>query len=140
MKATNFFLSVIVLLVMVLVFSVQSDAALQNLGTDSLGNRLIYDTDIDVTWYDYTNTSGNWQYQMDWAAALSVNFGGNVYDDWHLPTTIDGPLVVRNTGTTTGGYNITSSEMGHLFYAELGNDGYYDTSGNETGCSSGGFV
>jgi hypothetical protein len=35
-------------------------------------------------------------------------------------------------GTTTGGYNITSSEMGHLFYTELGNSGEFDTSGTET--------
>ncbi len=40
-------------------------------------------------------------------------------------------------GTTTAGYNITSGEMGHLFYVGLGNDGWYDTSGNPTGCSSG---
>ena len=28
------------------------------------------------------------------------------------------------------GYNLANSEMGHLFYGELGNLGYYDTSGN----------
>jgi hypothetical protein len=33
-------------------------------------------------------------------------------------------------GTTSGGYNITSSEMGHLYYTELGNLGFYDTGGN----------
>jgi hypothetical protein len=27
-------------------------------------------------------------------------------------------------------YNITSSEMGHLFYEELGNSGFYDILGN----------
>ncbi len=32
-------------------------------------------------------------------------------------------------GTTTTGYNITNSEMGHLFYTELGNLGYYATDG-----------
>ena len=44
-----------VIMAMVLVFSMQAQAALQNLGTDSLGNRLIYDTDLNITWYDYTN-------------------------------------------------------------------------------------
>jgi hypothetical protein len=42
---------------------------------------------------------------------------------------VDGPYVFGYNGTTAGGYNITSSEMGHLFYEELGNKGYYDTTG-----------
>jgi len=50
-------------------------------------------------------------------------------DDW------DGVWEYGVDGTTTAGYNITSSEMGHLYYTELGNDGYFDTSGNTTGCS-----
>jgi hypothetical protein len=67
---------------------------------------------------------------VNWADALSVTFGSNVYDDWRLPTTVDGPYIYGYDGTTTAGYNITSSELGHLFYTELGNKGYCDTSGN----------
>jgi hypothetical protein len=42
---------------------------------------------------------------------------------------VDGPYVFGYTGNITAGYNITSSEMGHLFYTELGNLGTYNTSG-----------
>jgi hypothetical protein len=119
-------------LVMVLGVSMQAHAALSNRGTDINGNRLIYDSDLNITWYDYTNSMDNWNNQMNWASALSVSGGDlvGVYDDWRLPSTVDGPDVWGYDGTTIAGYNITSSEMGHLFYAELGNKGYYDTSGN----------
>lgn len=139
MKATKFFLSNIVLFVMVFVFSMQSHAALQTLGVDSLGNRLIYDTDFDITWYDYTKSYDTWQNQMDWADGLTVNFGGSIFDEWRLPTTtlVGDPYDFGYDGTTTAGYNITSSEMGHLFYTELGNTGRFDTFGIPTGCYPG---
>mgnify|MGYP001561573545 CR=1 FL=1 len=123
-----------VIMAMVLGFSMQAHAGLTNLGTDSLGNRLIYDSNLNITWYDYTKSYDTWQNQVNWASGLSVTFGINTYTDWRLPTTVDGPYVWGYDGTTTGGYNITSSEMGHLFYTELGNEGHYDTSGNLTGC------
>ena len=116
-------------LAMVLGFSLQAHATLFNQGTDSLNNRLIYDSDLNITWYDYTNPPNTWQNQVNWADALDVNFGGTHYTDWRLPTTVDGPLSWGYDGTTTAGYNITSSEMGHLFYTELGNKGYYATDG-----------
>ncbi len=122
-----FILSVII--VMVMGFSLQAHAALQNLGADSLGNRLIYDTDLNITWYDYTRASDTWQGQVNWASALTVNFGSNVYNDWRLPLTEADTFTYGYDGTTTAGYNITSSEMGHLFYAELGNKGFYATDG-----------
>jgi hypothetical protein len=114
---------------MVLVCSMQAHAALSNRGTDSLGNRLIYDSDLNITWYDYTNSPTTWQNQVNWASGLSVIFGSNTYTDWRLPTTVDGTYVFGYNGSTTGGYNITNSEMGHLFYAELGNKGLYAING-----------
>ena len=124
-----FILAVIV--AMVLGFSMQAHATLYNQGTDSLGNRLIYDKDLDITWYDYTKSNDTWQNQVNWASGLSVSGGDlvGVYDDWRLPTTVDGPYVCWYDGTTTCGYNITSSEMGHLFYTELGNKGLQATDG-----------
>jgi hypothetical protein len=116
-------------LMMVFGLSVQAYATLSLLGTDALGNRLIYDSDLDITWYDFRNAKDTWQNQRDWAAALTVNFGGTPYTGWRLPSTVDGIYVRGNDGTTTAGYNITSSEMGHLYYTELGNLGYYDTTG-----------
>jgi len=111
-------------------FSLRAHAEMYDRGTDSEGNRLIYDSDFDITWYDYSHAVDTWQNQMDWASALTVNFEGIDYSDWRLPLTVDGPFVEGYDGTTTGGYNITSSELGHLFYEELGNKGYYDVSAN----------
>ena len=101
-----------VIMAMVLVCSMQAQAALQNLGTDSLGNRLIYDSDLDITWYDYLKSYDTWLNQVNWASGLSVTFGSNVYDDWRLPITFN---------QSCAGLNCTNSEMAHLYYTELGN-------------------
>ena len=111
--------------------TVSVNATLYNRGTDSLGNSLIYDDDLNITWYDFSNAVNTWQNQANWANTLSINFGGAIYDDWRLPSAVDHPsYVVGYDSTTTAGWNITSSEMGHLFYTELGNKGYCNTSGN----------
>jgi len=98
-------------IVMVLVFSLQAHATLLVRGRDSLGNQLIYDTDLGITWYDFSNDFRNWFDQRDWANNLTVNFGGTIYDDWRLPI----------ADPNCSGYNCTNSEMGHLYYTELGN-------------------
>lgn len=104
---------------------------LRGQGTSIHGTyNLIYDPDFDITWYDFSNAAISRDNQRAWAGALSVDFGGTIYDDWRLPETVDGPFVIGYDGTTTGGYNNTNSEMGHLFYTELGNLGKFDTSGN----------
>jgi hypothetical protein len=125
---------------MIFVFSLSAHATLLYRGMDSLGNRLIYDSDLDITWYDYTNSYNTWWNQVNWAESLDVNFGGVHYTDWRLPSTVDGPYSWGNDGTTTAGYNITNSEMGHLFYTELGNKGYYDTFGNYVGDGNWGLL
>lgn len=93
-------------------------ATLINRGADTLGNRLIYDTDYDITWYDFTNAVDQWQDQVNWAGALSVNFEGDTYDDWRLPTALnfEAPF-----GPDLGWIQSIGSEMGHLYYTELGN-------------------
>lgn len=42
---------------------------------------------------------------------------------------MDGDYVISYDGTTSEGWNITRSEMGYMFYMNLGNTGYYDTDG-----------
>ena len=103
-----------ILLVLVFCFSLSGtvNATLILRGSDTLGNNLIYDTDLDITWYDFSNPETFWQDQIDWATDLSIDFGGTIFDDWRLPTTVDDP--------SSNGFNITTSEMGHLFYDELG--------------------
>ena len=106
-----------VILILVSVFPMQGHADLYNRGTDSLGNQLIYDSDRDITWYDYTPSYNSWQNQMDWASALTVTFGGTIYDDWRLPSALNSD----GSGPCSDWYICTDSEMGHLFFTELGN-------------------
>lgn len=97
------------------------------------GGGLIYDSDQDVTWLqdaNYAQTSGydsdgrmNWCEAVAWADQLV--YGG--YDDWRLPTTMDEPQEWGYDGTTTVGYSITTSEMGYMYYENLGNLGYFST-------------
>jgi Protein of unknown function (DUF1566) len=82
-------------------------------------NGLIYDQDFNITWLadaNYAQTSGydvdgkmTWSDANTWANNLT--YGG--YSDWRLPTTPPEDIV-------SSGFNKTNSEMGHLFYSELG--------------------
>lgn len=95
------------------------------------GGGLIYDTDLNITWLadaNYAYTSGydtqdamdglmTHAFAMAWADQLT--YGG--FTEWRLPTTLqpDGTCANQyNFGS--GGWNCTGSEMGHLFYNELG--------------------
>jgi len=96
------------------------------------GNGLIYDTDLDITWLadaNYAMTTGydddgqmNWQQSLDWVSQLT--YGG--FSDWRLPTTMQPDLSCSNqtigvdSTLSSNSYNCTGSEMGHLFYNELG--------------------
>ncbi len=94
-----------------------ADAAL----VSQLGGLAVYDTDLDITWLanahagagsafddgiSTTNGEMTWASANAWAASLTV--GG--FTDWRLPT----------SDATCLGFNCTGSEMGHLFYNELG--------------------
>ena len=76
-----------------------------------------YDTDLDVTWLADANVNGqkNWADANTWAANLSFTDGVSVYDNWRLPTALN----QDGTGPCFSD-NCTGSEMGHLFYSELG--------------------
>ena len=116
-------------MIVVLGLGTTANATLILRGQDTLGNNLIYDNDLDITWYDFSNAANTWDNQVAWADTLSVDLGGDIFDDWRLPATVDGPIVFGFDGTTTVGYNITNSEMGHLYYTELGNKGFFATDG-----------
>jgi hypothetical protein len=104
------------------------------------GGGLIYDTDLNITWLSDANygagsiydngtatrpstTDGRmtWQNALDWAADLTYydSMRGVTYSDWRLPTTLQ-PDPSCSTAPTLQGYNCSGSEMGHLFYQELG--------------------
>lgn len=115
------------------------------------GGGLIYDTDLNITWlsnarygvgsgYDDTGHYWNsgfglmtWQNAMNWAANLSYydSVRNVTYDDWRLPTTRqpDGSCISPYSGTSYG-YNCIHSEMGHLFYNELGGVAGQSTTAN----------
>ena len=93
-----------------------AQAALQDRDLD--GDSVVdafYDTDLDVTWLRDTKVIDNgwpsgyisWTDALAWANGLS--FAG--YTDWRLPK--------GNVACST--YDCVSSEMGHLWYTELGN-------------------
>ena len=129
------------------------EASLTTIGLatyNSNNYNLIWDNNNNgnsVVWLDYSNTPANWYNQKAWASGLntvgvlnytvntgySVDFGSNA---WRLPTTVDGAYQYGYDGTTTVGYNITNSEMGHLFYTELGNQGYSNTDGTTNSYSA----
>jgi hypothetical protein len=104
------------------------------------GGGLIYDTDLNVTWLadaDYARTSGyagtlygpgsdgkmTWSQAEAWVSHL-------VYHDplrnvdlkgWRLPATQQPDQTCSfQSGNDSFGYNCTGSELGHLFYKELG--------------------
>ena len=86
-----------------------AQAALQD--RDLNGDTVVdafYDTDLDITWLRDANVNGamDWDTAVAWADGYS--FGG--YSDWRLPTS-----------DTCSGYPCIGSEMGHLWYVELGN-------------------
>ena len=135
----------ITLAVLMTALSVPSGASLLDIGTATIGSNsynLIYDNNPSgsVVWLDYSNPANTWSNQGAWASSLngagvvtynflpgySMNWGSG----WQLPTTVDGLYVYGTNGSTTAGYNITSSQLGYLYYTQLGNLGYYDTSGN----------
>jgi hypothetical protein len=103
------------------------------------GGGLIFDDDLNITWQANanlaaTNTFGvsgiiasgtnigmmNWATAQSWIGAMNTaNYLG--YSDWRLPASLqpDPSCSVQSFGDSLG-FNCTGSEMGHLFYNELG--------------------
>lgn len=46
---------------------------------------LIYDSDLELIWWDYINVADNWYLQSDWARSL--NDQGGIIDYWFYPGT-----------------------------------------------------
>lgn len=86
------------------------------------GDGTVTDTDLGIMWLkdaNYAFTSGydddglmTWDEALTWAEGL--DFAG--YSDWRLPDAHD-----MGSSYICVGYDCTLSEMGHLYYIELGN-------------------
>ena len=72
------------------------------------GNGMIYDQDLNVTWLQDANVSGqnmSWEQANNWAS----NLVWDIYSDWRLPNTLE-----------ISGALPTDGEVGHMFFEELG--------------------
>ncbi len=127
---------------MVMGYSIKAQGNLITIGTATYAAadyKIIYDDDNQLTWFDYATPVASWNTQKSWASGLNAigvltyNFNPGVdmkwTGNWRLPATLDGIWNPGTDGTTTAGYNITTSELGHLYYTELGNNALYDTDG-----------
>ncbi|MHB8472649.1 MAG: Lcl domain-containing protein [Gammaproteobacteria bacterium] len=84
-----------------------------------LGGLALYDTDLNLTWLANGNANGlmDWSTANAWASGLTVSG----VSGWRLPTTLQPDATCGGqSGSASYGYNCTGSEMGHLFYNELG--------------------
>lgn len=127
-------------------FSAQAGASLID-----RGGGMIYDDVLDITWLqdaNYSQTSGyDADGKMTWAQAVTwadqLVYGG--YDDWRLLQTlpingISYDYTWQYDGSSDYGVNMSApgtvyagsigSEMAFMYYNNLGNISYYDTSGN----------
>lgn len=98
--------------------------------TDSAGTDYLNGTDFDVS-----TGKLSWYGAQAWVSYLNtIDYAG--HDNWSLPgvTPVSGAslnLATSFDGSTDVGYNGSgvNSQVGHLFYSELGNNGFYSTSG-----------
>ncbi len=122
-------LSGFLLLVLLLGMTGLSQAALNTIGAAQYNGAfygMIYDDDFNLVWLDYTNPKNTWQNQINWASSLNTE--GTLRYAWFpeyadFSWTGDWRLPDAHNQDGTGpdfGYNVTGSEMGHLFYDELG--------------------
>jgi len=97
---------------------------------------LVYDKSRNLYWAKDASLGGlmTWNEVLVWIKTLNKeSYGG--YSDWRLPSTLDGysenPLWDYKNGGNLAKYNVTVSELGHLFYECLGLQGLYAKDGTK---------
>jgi hypothetical protein len=97
-------------MLVVLLFGVSAHASLVDMNDGT-----IYDTDTQLSWLKDAGAGGlkTWADANTWAAGLNTGNGFAGLTGWRVP----------NADPTCGNFNYycINSEMGHLFYTELGN-------------------
>jgi hypothetical protein len=91
--------------------SIKADLILR--GEDNLGHNLVYDTDLDITWYDFSHFSPEYNDAVIWVDQLSVRVSTIEFTDWRLPSILEGK------GSNSGSPHYT--EVEHLYLVELPN-------------------
>jgi len=94
------------------------------------GGQTVYDADANLYWLADANAAKTSGYDADGLMTLanaqswiaSLNTAGYLgYNNWRLPTTLQlDPTCAGQSGSASYGNNCTGSEMGNLFYNELG--------------------
>jgi hypothetical protein len=108
-----------------------------------LDGKAVYDTDLDITWIADANLAASYTFgvdpslinadgtmnwytaQWDWIPAMNAHEGTGYlgFNDWRLPVSQQPDFqctVPISAGLGSVGHNCVGSEMGHLFYEELG--------------------
>lgn len=92
--------------------------------------KLIFDDIYNVTWYDFSWDSAQWNTQCSLADNVVIHFNGKQLDNWRLPSAfnLDGSLVGRNVDFYG---QVDLSEIGEFgsLWGQLEEGGYYDTTG-----------
>ncbi len=97
--------------IVVISMGVAAKADLILRGEDNLGYNLVYDTDLDITWYDFSHFAPAYQDAVIWSDQLSVRVGTTEFTDWRLPSLIEGNNFASRSPLYT--------EVGHLYLTEL---------------------
>jgi hypothetical protein len=106
-KILFFIISAVVIIGM----STTAKADLIHRGEDNLGHNLVYDTDLDITWYDFSHLAPEYEDAVNWADQLSVRVGTIEFTDWRLPSLLE--VKDSNSGS------LHHSEVEHLYLIEL---------------------
>ncbi len=139
MKANSIFNTLLIAGAVTLAMPAQATLLGRDISGNAVANNaasavFLYDTTLDITWLrdaNYAKTSNyNGDGLMDWNTAniWANNLIVDKYTDWRLPTTLQPDSSCSDsfngaTGIVSFGYNCTGSEMGHLWYTDLGNTG-----------------
>lgn len=106
---------------LILVFVVPSEATLYDRGSN-----LIYCDTLDITILADPNIGGAmaWDDALLWAENLEYydSVRNMTYDDWRLPTALS--VLSDPTAEPDWGYDAIYSEMGDIYYTELGNSAH----------------
>ena len=107
-----------------------ANGVLLDRGPDNVGNHLIYDTELNVTWYQPNNVEQDWYQAHQYVDNLVVSYQGRVLDDWRLPRATDTVTHILPDVCIAGvaGMANCHGELAHLFVL-LGGVGNPDING-----------